>query len=239
MENRTSTKLDKSKENVRAMFDDIAHNYDFLNHFLSINIDKIWRKKVIKIAKKLQHDTILDLATGTGDLAIELYKLKPKEIIGADISPKMLEIAKQKANKLNMNIKFVEADATNLEFPENHFDIVTCAFGVRNFENLSAGLSEINKVLKKGGTTIILEFSKIENKLLKRGFELYFNKILPFFGKIFSKNNKAYKYLAESVNEFPYGIVFGNELKKTNFVVQNIQKLSGGIATIYIAKKLK
>jgi len=238
MKNNKPASIDKSKENVRAMFDNIAPNYDFLNHFLSMNTDKIWRRKVRKIAQKKNHNSILDLATGTGDLAIELSKLKPKELIGADISPQMLEIAIKKVEKTKLNIKFVEADATNLPFEDNHFDIVTCAFGVRNFEDLSKGLSEINRVLKKGGTTIILEFSKIENKFFKSLFEFYFNNILPMLGKIFSKNHQAYKYLPDSVNEFPYGISFGNKLKKNNFAIQKIFKLSAGIASIYIAQKI-
>ncbi len=234
-------KIDKSKENVRAMFDSIAPKYDFLNHFLSLNIDKIWRKKVRRIVENYEHDKILDIATGTGDLAIELAKTDAEKIIGVDISPKMIEIANKKIQKRNLSskIEVKVADALNLPFENKSFDIVTCAFGVRNFEDLEKGLQEINRVLKNNGIAIILEFSQISNKLHRKIFNFYFYKILPFFGKIFSKNKNAYTYLPVSVNKFPYGKVFAEIMKRNGFEQVSFKKLSNGIATIYVAQNKK
>ena len=234
-------KIDKSKERVRAMFDSIAPKYDFLNHFLSLNIDKIWRKKVRRIANNYEHSKILDIATGTGDLAIELTKTGADKITGVDISPKMIEIARKKVNKRNLSdkIDLKVADALNLPFEDDTFDIVTCAFGVRNFEDLDKGLKEINRILKPNGVAIILEFSQISNKLHRKIFNFYFYKILPFLGKIFSKNKSAYTYLPVSVNKFPYGKVFAERMKNNGFYEVNFKKLSNGIASIYIAQNKK
>jgi demethylmenaquinone methyltransferase/2-methoxy-6-polyprenyl-1,4-benzoquinol methylase len=231
------TAVNKSKENISLMFDSIAGKYDLLNHILSFGIDKIWRKKVRKYFQENKHNKILDIATGTGDLAIELAKLKPTEIYGIDISEQMLDIAKQKAERKNINIKFQYADALNLEFEDDYFDALSCAFGVRNFENLEAGLKEMYRVLDKGGNLAILEFSKPQKTIIRELYFFYFKKILPFIGKKISKSTYAYTYLPESVSEFPYGKDFIQILNKIGFVQTSFRKLSFGIANLYYAKK--
>ncbi len=228
------------KKQVALMFNNIAHKYDFLNHFLSLNIDKIWRRKAINKLKATNAEKILDVATGTGDLAIQTYKkLKPTKIIGIDISTGMLDVGKQKLLKKDLNkyIELQEGDAENLNFPDNTFDAVTVAFGVRNFENLSMGLSEINRVMKKNGTFVVLEFSKPEKFPIKQLYNFYFKNILPTMGKMFSKDNSAYTYLPESVNNFPYGERFLKELEKTGFSNVKYEKLTFGISAIYTGVK--
>ncbi len=230
---------DSKKNQVANMFNNIAKKYDFLNHFLSMGIDKLWRNKVISILKKYQPKTILDIATGTGDLAITALKLKPEKITGIDISTGMLAIGKQKIKKLGVEntIELLEGDSENILFPDQNFDAAIVAFGVRNFENLEKGLAEIHRVLKSGSVFIVLEFSKPNKFPIKQVYNIYFTNILPFIGKLFSKDNSAYTYLPQSVNAFPEGNAFLEKLKKTGFETVKEKRLSFGIASIYVAEK--
>ncbi len=228
------------KQQVTEMFDNIANSYDFLNHFLSFNIDKVWRKKAIDLLKDAQIELILDVATGTGDFALEIYKhLQPARIIGVDISQKMLKVGEGKIEKKGLSeiIKFKKGDAEHLDFPDNVFDAITVAFGVRNFEDLRAGLSEMKRVLKPGGRLIILEFSQPVQFPIKQLYALYSNHILPRFGKLFSKDKAAYTYLPKSVNAFPYGQNFADILTSLGFSSVYFKPLSFGIATVYCAEK--
>ena len=233
------TNTESKKQQVETMFNNIAPTYDFLNHILSLNIDKIWRRKLRKRLQKNKPETILDVATGTGDLAFELLKLQPKKIIGIDIANEMLNIGRKKLTKLKTKdiIEFKKDDSENMSFDDEKFDAITCAFGVRNFENLSAGLTEMYRVLKTNGKVIILEFSIPQNILLKKLYFFYFNKILPFFGKIISKDKHAYTYLPNSVNNFVSGTNFLTQLQNVGFTNTQQQKLSFGIASIYFANK--
>ncbi len=227
------------KEKVRTMFNDIAAKYDFLNHFLSAGIDKIWRKKVRKILSAGKPEIILDVATGTGDLAVELSKLNPKTIIGIDIAAEMLEVGTKKIKKKNLDkiIKLQVGDSENIDFPDNYFDAVTVAFGVRNYENLQKGLKEMNRVMKQGGKTVILEFSKPHKFPVKNIYNFYFIHILPKLGKMVSKNDEAYSYLPDSVSKFPEGKNFMNEMIDAGFKNPAQKRLTLGIATIYTATK--
>jgi len=232
---------DKSKkEQVATMFNNIAHKYDFLNHTLSLGIDKIWRAKAIRELTKENPQLILDIATGTGDFAIAAAKkMKPKKIIGLDISEKMMEIGAQKVAKMNLQsiISFEIGDCEALRFESNYFDATLTGFGVRNFENLQNGLQEIVRVLKPGGKAFILEFSKPEKFPIKQLYNFYFKNILPSIGKMFSKDTAAYSYLPDSVDAFPFGQAFVNEATKAGFSHTKFQKLSFGIATLYICSK--
>ena len=227
------------KEQVALMFNNIAKRYDFFNHFLSLNIDKYWRIKTIKILKqriKVNKDSIiLDIATGTGDLAIEASKIKPKKIIGIDISTKMLKIGQEKVKqrKLDNLIELKKGDAENLNFKGSFFDAITVAFGVRNFENIQKGLSEMYRVLKPDGCAVILEFSKPKLFFIKQIYNFYFLKILPFFGRLFSQDKYAYNYLPYSVINFPTSNNFINELNKAGFINTKYLSLTFGIVTIY------
>jgi len=228
------------KKQVEQMFDNISGKYDFLNHFLSFGIDKIWRNKTIKIVGENQPKYILDVATGTGDLAfVAQKKLDPKKIIGLDLSNGMLNVGrdKSKSRGLEQTIEFVQGDSENLPFESDSFDAVMVSFGVRNFENLNDGLSEIFRVLKKGGNIVVLEFSKPSTFPVKQFYGLYSNYLLPFFGSLISKDKSAYHYLPASVAAFPEGQAFLDELKKSGFNSFYLKKLSGGIASIYSAKK--
>ena len=227
------------KEQVAKMFDNIAGNYDFLNHFLSMGIDIYWRKKLVKRLTKQAPKNILDVATGTGDLAIAMLKATPDKITGIDISNGMLEIGRKKIKKkgLEDKISLQQADSENLPFEDNDFDAVCVSFGARNFENLEKGLSEMFRVLKPGGKLYILEFSQPDVFPFKQIYQFYFRYILPLLGKIVSNDNAAYNYLPESVNAFPYG-------KKLNKIIENCgynkaqdHSLTMGIASIYIAEK--
>lgn len=228
-----------SKQKIAEMFDSIAGTYDFLNHFLSMGIDIYWRKKAIGFLKPVNPKKILDVATGTADFAIETVKLNPEKIIGVDISEKMLEIGKRKVKKLNLEkkIELLFADCEKLPFKDNSFNAITVGFGIRNFENLEKGLSEMYRVLDKKGTIVILEFSKPQNFLLKNIFSFYFNNILPHAGRFISKDKAAYTYLPQSVQSFPNGNDFLNIMKKIGF--HNLRQivLSFGIVSIYIGKK--
>jgi demethylmenaquinone methyltransferase / 2-methoxy-6-polyprenyl-1,4-benzoquinol methylase len=227
------------KEQVASMFNNIAQHYDFLNHFLSFGIDKCWRRKAIKEVGKINPKKIIDIATGTGDLAFAALRLKPESIAGIDISEEMLAIAKQKLDKrqTSASIHFEKGDSENISFPDNTFDAATVAFGVRNFEDLDKGLSEINRVLRKGGKLVVLEFSKPRNYLFNKLYRFYSFKIIPFFGKLFSKDDRAYKYLPESVNAFPDGERFLEHMSNVGFNNLTFKPLTFGIATLYTGIK--
>lgn len=227
------------KEQVTQMFDTISTNYDGLNRVISFGIDIKWRKRVVAILKKKQPSTILDIATGTGDLAINLVNTGAKKIIGLDISSGMLAVGKKKIEekKLNDIIEMVVGDSENLPFDENTFDAITVAFGVRNFENLEVGLSEIYRVLKPEGTLVILETSIPSKTPFKQGYNFYTKFILPKIGKMFSKDNCAYEYLSESAAVFPYGSAFNNILQKIGFIDIENKPQTLGVASIYVATK--
>lgn len=229
----------QKKEEVASMFNNIAGNYDFLNHFLSMGIDKLWRKKVVKIVKKVKPTEILDVATGTGDLAIALLKAEPKKIIGIDISEGMLEKGKEKIKdlKVDQTIHLEYGDSENIHFEDNRFDAITVAFGVRNYQNLDKGLSEMYRVLKPNAPLVVLEFSKPSNWFFKQIYFFYFCNVLPFIGRMISKDSRAYTYLPESVRAFPDGSVFANKLKEAGFKTVKCTSLTFGISTIYEAVK--
>lgn len=232
-------KSEAKKQQVAEMFDSISGKYDFLNHFLSLGIDIRWRKKAIKQLVSLQPKRMLDIATGTGDFAIEALKLNPDKIIGVDISEGMLSVGKEKMKKRGYEeiIELQSGDSENLHFEDNNFDAVIVAFGVRNFENLEKGLSEMNRVLLPGGKAVILEFSKPTLFPFKQLYNFYFRWILPKIGKLVSKDNAAYTYLPESVNEFPYGDNFLTILEKTGFKNTQCKTLTLGISSIYVGEK--
>ena len=227
------------KKQVGAMFDSIAPKYDFLNHFLSLGIDRRWRKKAINKLRPYSPKKILDIATGTGDLAIAALKLNPDEIVGIDISEKMLEEGKLKIRKkgLESKIKLQSGDSEAIPFPDEVFDGLTVAFGVRNFENLKLGLSEMFRVLKPGGACVILEFSRPVSFPFKQIYTFYFFKILPFIGRLVSKDSYAYTYLPDSVDAFPDGEKFLGILETIGFSNLSLIRLSFGIATIYSGVK--
>jgi demethylmenaquinone methyltransferase / 2-methoxy-6-polyprenyl-1,4-benzoquinol methylase len=227
------------KEQVATMFNNIAHKYDFLNHVLSLGIDIVWRKKAIKLLKKENPKQMLDIATGTGDFAIEALALNPDKIIGIDISEGMLEFGRKKMISKNFQdkIELMSGDSENIPFENNRFDAITVAFGVRNFENLEKGLLEMNRVLKPGGTAVVLEFSKPKSFPIKQLYNFYFTQILPGIGKIVSKDNAAYTYLPESVNAFPDGKDFLKIYSKCGFKDVKHISLMFGIASIYTGKK--
>lgn len=231
--------INKNKGKISSMFNDIAPKYDFLNHFLSLGIDKRWRRKVIKLLREKQYDKIIDIATGTGDLAIDLLKLKPNKIIGIDIAEKMIEIGNQKIQKKKLTdfIELKTGDSLEISYDDNTFDVATCSFGVRNFEDLKKGLTEMHRVLKIGGKIAILEFSNPKNKIIGFIYRFYFNNILPFWGRLFSKNNFAYKYLPQSVTVFPNREEFTKILDKVGFKKTYYKNLTYGIACIYIGVK--
>ncbi|MDC0133296.1 bifunctional demethylmenaquinone methyltransferase/2-methoxy-6-polyprenyl-1,4-benzoquinol methylase UbiE [Flavobacteriaceae bacterium] len=227
------------KKQVTHMFDGISKSYDLLNRIITLGIDVIWRKRVVRLLKKEAPDTILDIATGTGDLVLALAKLNAKKIIGLDISPGMLEIGKKKvlAQNLTDRIKMQLGDSEALHYEDNSFAAVTVAFGVRNFENLDKGLLEIFRVLKPKGTLVILETAVPKNYFLKTFYMLYTQNIMPFIGKLFSKDRSAYKYLSNSAAAFPHGEVFNNILRKNGFIEVEDLPQTLGIASIYFAKK--
>jgi len=228
------------KEQVADMFNNISKTYDFLNHFLSLGIDIIWRKKAINELKALQPKLILDVATGTGDFAFEaLSILKPEKIIGVDISSGMLSIAQQKIDKRQLGSSFEVklGDSEKLPFDDSMFDAVTVAYGVRNFENLETGLADIQRVLKPGGKAVVLEFSKPKVFPVKQLYKLYFNYITPAIGKLFSKDARAYTYLPESVAAFPDGQAFVALMDKTGFKNTKCRPLAFGICSIYTGVK--
>lgn len=227
------------KGQVEEMFDNISPKYDRLNHILSVNIDKIWRRKTIQKLKLYSPKSILDIATGTGDFAIAASKLSDTKITGIDISEGMLNVARQKIAKKNLEkqIEFRKADSENLPFDDVIFDAAIVGFGVRNFENLNKGLSEILRVMKPGGVLFVLEFSKPISTPFKQIYMFYFMRILPFIGRMISKDSSAYSYLPESVNEFPDGERFLTILADVGFVNNECFRQSFGIASIYEAHK--
>lgn len=225
---------------IAAMFDRISSKYDALNHLLSLNIDKVWRRKTAKSVAKGHPKTILDLATGTADLAIALAKHNPQaRIIGVDISEKMLEIGKAKVvrQKMGKQIELRLGDAAELPFEDNAFDAVTVAFGVRNFEDMDKGLSEISRVLKPGGQAVILEFSMPEKFPVKQLYQFYFKRVLPIIGKRVSKDESAYTYLPSSVEHFPKPLVFLDMLDRYGLKQGQKTPMAVGIATVYNAIK--
>lgn len=227
------------KEQVAGMFDNIAYRYDFLNRFLSIGIDVTWRKKLISQLKDLSPKYILDVATGTGDVAImAARRLRPEKVTGIDISEGMLEIGRKKITNLLLNnkIELVKGDSEAIKADAASFDAVTVAFGVRNFENLEKGLSEIYRVLKPGGKLAILEFSKPRGPF-KWVYNTYMNRLAPFFGKLFCKDKQAYQYLHSSVKAFPEGETFLHILEQVGFNETSLKRLSLGICTIYCGRK--
>jgi len=228
------------KKQVADMFNNISKTYDFLNHFFSLGIDIIWRKKAIRSLRSLQPQLMLDVATGTGDFAFESIKiLNPKRIIGVDISAGMLAVAKEKIASRNLEDQFEVqlGDSERLLFENDTFDAVTVAFGVRNFENLEKGLADICRVLKPGGKAIILEFSNPKAFPVKQLYNFYFHKIMPLIGKLFSKDNSAYVYLPESVAQFPDGSKFSAIMSKVGFSETLVRPQTFGICTIYVATK--
>ena len=227
------------KEQVARMFDNISANYDGLNRVISFGIDISWRKKVVQLVSKNNPKQILDIATGTGDLAIMMSQLNPDKIIGLDISAGMLDVGKRKIANVNLSdkIAMVVGDSENMPFDDNTFDAITVSFGVRNFANLDKGLTEIKRVLKPGGTFVILETSNPTKFPFKQGYKFYTTYILPFIGKIFSRDKAAYSYLCESANIFPFGEAFNNILQKNGFINTEYRPVTFGVATIYSATK--
>jgi demethylmenaquinone methyltransferase / 2-methoxy-6-polyprenyl-1,4-benzoquinol methylase len=227
------------KEQVAQMFDTISGNYDGLNRVISFGIDIKWRKKVLQLVANKNPTTVLDIATGTGDLAILMAETSAKRIIGLDISAGMLEVGQKKIDVKNLNnkIEMLLADSENMPFEDNTFDAITVAFGVRNFENLDKGLTEILRVLKPNGIFVILETSNPTRFPFKQGYVFYTRNILPLIGKLFSKDNVAYGYLSESAAVFPFGEALNNILRKIGFIDVVALPQTFGVATIYTATK--
>jgi demethylmenaquinone methyltransferase/2-methoxy-6-polyprenyl-1,4-benzoquinol methylase len=227
------------KEQVAQMFDTISGNYDGLNRVISFGIDIKWRKKVLKLVSDKNPKTVLDIATGTGDLAILMTNTSAEKIIGLDISAGMLEVGRNKikAKNLSDKIEMILADSENMPFEDNTFDAITVAFGVRNFENLEKGLAEILRVLKPNGIFVILETSVPDKTPYKQGYTFYSKNILPLIGKLFSKDDSAYQYLSESASVFPYGEALNNILRKIGFIEVKAMPQTFGVATIYSASK--
>ena len=223
------------------MFDSIAHSYDFLNHFFSLGIDLRWRKKALRMVKAKSPKRLLDMATGTGDFAILASKMNvgAEEIIGVDLSAGMLEVGRDKLKKkgLDDHITFIKGDSENMDFPDNHFGAFTVGFGVRNYENLEKGLTEMLRVLEPDGLGVVLEFSKPQKFPMKQLFNFYFRFIMPTLGKIVSKDSRAYSYLPESVKAFPEGQDFLDIMKKCGYRDVKVKTVSGGIASIYTGIK--
>ncbi|MFT5760966.1 MAG: demethylmenaquinone methyltransferase/2-methoxy-6-polyprenyl-1,4-benzoquinol methylase [Polaribacter sp.] len=227
------------KEQVAQMFDTISENYDGLNRVISFGIDVKWRKKVVAIVGEDNPNQILDIATGTGDLAIMMASLNPEKIVGLDISAGMLEVGKQKITKANLSdkIEMIVGDSENMPFNDNTFDAITVSFGVRNFANLDKGLQEIRRVLKPKGKLVILETSVPTKFPYKQGYRFHTSVILPIVGKLFSKDKVAYSYLSESANSFPFGEKFNNILLKNGFTTAIDTPVTFGVASIYTATK--
>ena len=227
------------KEQVAKMFNNISHRYDFLNHFLSLGIDKVWRKKAINFLQPLKPKHILDVATGTGDFALQALVLKPEKVVGVDISEGMLDVGRRKVRerKLENVVELRSGDSENLPFEANTFDAVTVGFGVRNFENLERGLTEIFRVLKPGGMAVILEFSRPRRPPFKQIYSFYFKFILPKIGRVVSNDKAAYTYLPQSVEAFPDGEDFLHILQNVGFKNTQCRPLTFCISSIYIGSK--
>jgi demethylmenaquinone methyltransferase/2-methoxy-6-polyprenyl-1,4-benzoquinol methylase len=228
------------KQQVETMFDNISDNYDGLNRVISLGTDTKWRKKVLKLVSEVQPKTILDIATGTGDLALLFAKnLKADKIVGLDISEGMLSVAKKKVadTELANKVSFIKGDSEALPFEDNSFDVITVSFGIRNFETLEKGLEEIKRVLAPGGRFVILETSVPSKFPWKQGYYMYSRGVLPIIGKLFSKDKVAYQYLSDSASVFPFGEKLNNILSKIGFIAIENKPQTFGVATIYIASK--
>lgn len=227
------------KEQVTQMFDNISGNYDDLNRVISLGIDVKWRKKVVALVAEKNSENILDIATGTGDLAILMTSTSAKKIVGLDLSVGMLEVGKKKIATQNLSdkIEMVVGDSENIPFPDNYFDAITVSFGIRNFETLEKGLAEIYRVLKPGGIFVILETSVPTKFPYKQGYSFYTKMILPLIGKVFSKDKNAYGYLSTSAANFPFGEKLNNILRKVSFIDCVALPQTFGVATIYTATK--
>jgi len=241
MEDYPANSNEDKRAAVESMFDSIAWRYDFLNHFLSFNFDRLWRRRAVRlISKSFKSPYILDVATGTGDLAITAMKLKPRKIVGLDISKKMLELGIEKVSKKGYSdiIELRYGDSEKIPFEENIFDVAMVAFGVRNFSDPVKGLSEMRRVLRDKGMIMVLEFSKPSGFPFKPLYNFYFRNILPLFGKLFSKDKAAYRYLPDSVMKFPDNEEFLQLLVQAGFSNTDQIKLTGGVASIYTGIKL-
>lgn len=230
----------RTRENVKSMFDDIAPTYDRLNHILSLSIDRLWRRRVVRIVRRAAAKQILDMATGTGDLAIDMARhIDDATILGADLSPEMLEVARQKVARLGLTerISLTECDAEHINLPDESVDAVTVAFGVRNFENREACLRELARVIRPGGTLVVLEFSNPRNAFIGWLYRIYSHKILPAIGGAISHNRNAYQYLPESVDTFPSPEEFMAMLCNAGLTAPKARRQSFGIAQIYTAQK--
>jgi demethylmenaquinone methyltransferase/2-methoxy-6-polyprenyl-1,4-benzoquinol methylase len=227
------------KEQIEKMFDSISGRYDFLNRFLSLGIDIYWRKLMVNRLKAMKPKTILDIATGTADVAIAMRKIGPEKIVGLDLSEGMLEIGREKVSKKGLGnlIQLVKGDSEHLPYSENAFEAVTVAFGVRNFENLLKGLSEMNRVLKPGGKVVILEFSRPRIFPVKQLYDFYFRYFCPWWGRMISKDDSAYRYLYESVNAFPEGESFLEVAKQAGFREIKAERVTFGIVSLYTGVK--
>lgn len=227
------------KEQVKQMFDTISGDYDGLNRIISLGTDIKWRKRIVSYLMEKSPRNILDIATGTGDLAIALVGTGAEKIVGLDLSPGMLEVGKAKVAKkgLEHTIEMVLGDSEDLPFGEDSFDAVTVAFGVRNFEELERGISEMQRVLKPTGRLFVLEFSKPQHAPMKQLFRFYFHRVMPFFGKLVSKDKAAYTYLPKSVDAFPEGQEFLRIMERAGLHGTSAEALTGGIATLYVGRK--
>jgi demethylmenaquinone methyltransferase / 2-methoxy-6-polyprenyl-1,4-benzoquinol methylase len=240
MEGSPGQKNDEKKIMVESMFDSIAWRYDFLNHFLSFGIDRLWRRRAVRIiSRNFQRPEILDVATGTGDLAITAMKINPLKITGIDISRNMLEIGREKIRKKDLSgkIELIEGDSENIPFGDDHFDVAMVAFGVRNFADPGKGLMEMKRVIRNNGMILVLEFSKPSGFLFRSIYNFYFRNILPCVGRIFSKDKAAYSYLPDSVFKFPDNEAFLQLMTDSGFTDTRQIKLTGGVASIYTGLK--
>lgn len=231
---------DEKGAQVEQMFDNIAHSYDKLNHRLSWNIDKLWRKNALNRLKPFKPKTILDIATGTGDFAIQAARmLSPRHLIGADISEGMMEVGRRKVEALGLDkvISFSKEDCMNLSFPDNSFDAVTAAFGIRNFQNLDLGLREMYRVLRPGGHLCIVELTSPVNFPMKQLFKIYSHTFLPVYGRLVSGDNAAYSYLTATIEAFPQGERMVEILKGAGFSEAKFKRMTLGICTLYFATK--
>ena len=227
----------EQKQQIGQLFDRIAGTYDGLNHGLSLNIDRLWRRKTVRLMQPAQH--VLDVAIGTADLTIEMLRRgKAEQVTGIDLSDQMMAIGQKKTDKYQMsNVRFIHANAQQMPFENDSFDAVTCAFGCRNFQDLGEGLREMYRVLKPGGQVTILEFSYPSNRLVRALYDIYFTRVLPWIGRVVSRDKTAYTYLNRSVKSFCWGETFAQHLHKAGFEQAQWTTLTFGIATIYTAIK--
>ena len=232
----TAQSPDKSMARIAGMFNDIAPHYDFLNHFLSLGFDHLWRRRLVRRVAKQNPQHILDVATGTGDLALLLQRKTKAAVTGIDIAADMLHIAKKKARKLE-KLRFIQAQAEALPFPDGSFDVATVSFGVRNFEHLQQALAELQRVLKPGGTLAVLELATPLHFPLKQCYRFYSFRLIPFFGRLISAHRAAYRYLPQSINTFPQREAFLSELAHAGFITLSCRPFTGGVCCFYTANK--